>query len=217
MSSLVDQRPVSSSLFAQPARPRLRVMIVPGLHGSGPAHWQSWMVQQLPGAVRVEAENWSDPRIGPRAQAVADLMTTDPAADWLIVAHSLGCLAVAHLGRQLRQTGGACALRGALLVAPAHPERFGENLSVQERLPFLAETVISRNDPWLSLEAAFALGEQWGSRLVDAGPVGHLNAEAGFGPWPYGLRLMHKMQRELLAAHWADSTDLASASQRSAA
>ena len=28
-------------------------LIVPGLHGSGPAHWQTWFETQVPGALRV--------------------------------------------------------------------------------------------------------------------------------------------------------------------
>jgi predicted alpha/beta hydrolase family esterase len=183
---------------------RQRVMIVPGLHGSGPVHWQSWMESELPGAVRVPQEDWDDPRIAPRAQAIADTLDSDPDADWIVVAHSLGCLAVAHyVQHTARQTPRRARLRGALLVTPASPTRFNTRLEDSTRLPFLAQTVASRNDPWLPLEEAFELSQRWGSRLIDAGPVGHLNVEAGFGPWPYGLTLLRRMQRELHAADCA--------------
>jgi uncharacterized protein len=183
---------------------RQRVVIVPGLHGSGPVHWQSWMESELPGAVRVPQADWDDPCIAPRAQAIADVLDTDPDADWIVVAHSLGCLAVAHyVQHTARQTVRRARLRGALLVTPASPARFNTRLEDSARLPFLAQTVASRNDPWLPLEEAFELSQRWGSRLIDAGPVGHLNVEAGFGPWPYGLTLLRRMQRELNAADCA--------------
>jgi predicted alpha/beta hydrolase family esterase len=180
---------------------RQRVVIVPGLYGSGPVHWQSWMESELPGAVRVPQEDWDDPRIAPRAQAIADTLDSDPDADWIAVTHSLGCLAVAHCVQQRGLRRGR--LRGALLVTPASPKRFDTCLEAYPRLPFLAQTVVSRNDPWLPLEEAFELSQRWGSRLIDAGPVGHLNVEAGFGPWPYGLTLLRRMQRELNAADCA--------------
>jgi predicted alpha/beta hydrolase family esterase len=36
--------------------------------------------------------------------------------------------------------------------------------------------------------AAFAAA--WGSRLVTLDHAGHINAEAGYGPWPEGQRLL---------------------------
>jgi predicted alpha/beta hydrolase family esterase len=173
----------------------LRVVLVPGLHGSGPVHWQSWMHSALPGSVRTEMADWSDARLAPRAQAIAEVIASDSEADWIAVAHSLGCLAVAEHAQ--RHTP---ALRGALLVAPASPLRFGQTLEACRSLPFLSLAVVSRNDPWLAREESFTLAQRWGSRMVDAGPVGHLNVEAGFGPWPYGLQLLERMQRELHAA-----------------
>jgi hypothetical protein len=36
-----------------------RVLIIPGLYDSGPAHWQTWLQAQYPDAVRVEQEHWN--------------------------------------------------------------------------------------------------------------------------------------------------------------
>jgi hypothetical protein len=33
----------------------------------------------------------------------------------------------------------------------------------------------------------------WGSRLIDAGPMGHINAESEIGDWPYGQFLLGKL------------------------
>ena len=52
------------------------------------------------------------------------------------------------------------------------------------RLPFPSVVVASRNDPLSRFSSAEALAHSWGSRLVDAGDVGHLDVASGFGPWP---------------------------------
>ena len=37
------------------------VLIVPGYHGSGPDHWQSWLETQVPEARRVSGIDWEQP------------------------------------------------------------------------------------------------------------------------------------------------------------
>ena len=88
-------------------------------------------------------------------------------------------------------------VQGALLVAPGDPER--EELRgvlpswapiVRQRLPFPCMLVGSRNDPYCSFERAQGLAESWGSRFVDLGERGHINAESGLGDWPEGHQLL---------------------------
>jgi uncharacterized protein len=55
--------------------------------------------------------------------------------------------------------------------------------------------VASRNDPFTDFERSRVLAEAWGSRFVDAGNSGHLNADAGFGPWPLGEELLAELLR----------------------
>ena len=104
-----------------------------------------------------------------------------PPTTWVAVAHSFGCLALAHhlLGQGV---GGVSA---ALMVAPANPDRFGvpEGL-LDQRLPVDSTLVFSRNDPWMSAADARYLGERWGSELVDAGEAGHINPASGHGSLP---------------------------------
>jgi predicted alpha/beta hydrolase family esterase len=38
-----------------------RLLIVPGLHDSGPTHWQSWLQALHRGALRVQQRDWNDP------------------------------------------------------------------------------------------------------------------------------------------------------------
>jgi predicted alpha/beta hydrolase family esterase len=46
--------------------------------------------------------------------------------------------------------------------------------------------VISRNDPYVTYDQAKLFAQAWGSNLVDLGLAGHINTQAGFGPWPEG-------------------------------
>ena len=38
------------------------------------------------------------------------------------------------------------------------------------------------------------LAAAWGSRLVDVGQQGHVNADAGLGPWPLGEQLLEELR-----------------------
>ncbi|MDT4866936.1 Serine hydrolase [compost metagenome] len=88
-------------------------------------------------------------------------------------------------------------MQGALLVAPGDPER--EELRgllpswspiVRLRLQFPSTLVGSRNDPYCSFERAQSLADSWGSRFIDYGERGHINAESGLGDWPEGHQLL---------------------------
>jgi predicted alpha/beta hydrolase family esterase len=39
------------------------------------------------------------------------------------------------------------------------------------------------------------MAQDWGSRLVDVGAVGHLNPAAGFGEWPQAEELVATLLR----------------------
>jgi predicted alpha/beta hydrolase family esterase len=54
--------------------------------------------------------------------------------------------------------------------------------------------VASRTDPYLTFERATELAKAWGSSLVEAGDAGHLNTDAGYGPWPDGEGILSDLQ-----------------------
>lgn len=177
-------------------------LIVPGFHGSGPEHWQTWMEARLPGARRVTGIDWELPVLALWAAEVRRDIDAAPGAVW-IVAHSFGCLAsvIAAADRPAR-------VAGLLLVAPAEPRRFslfgtreqypgGDSVAAAlpaEQLGSPSLLVASRNDPWLDAGRARELAERWGSRLVDIGDAGHINTESGHGPWPEGMALLAELQ-----------------------
>ena len=167
------------------------IIIVPGWRDSGPGHWQSLWAQALPGAVRVRQEDWVAPS---RAAWVACISRTilDQGGPVVVVAHSLGCIATAHLPAEA-----SARIQGALLVAPADPERRGvlaDFAPVPYRpLPYHSILVASSNDPYCPVRTAGAYARAWGSDFVRMQNAGHINLEAGFGPWPLGLALLQSL------------------------
>ncbi len=169
-----------------------RVLVLPGWLSSGPGHWQSrWEV--LYGDQRVEQHDWQTPRRGDWMARLEDvLLQSDTPA--VLVAHSLGCILTAAWAAHSQHT---TRVTGALLVAPGDTEDpgLGPQLPswapiVRQRLPFPSILVGSRNDPYCRLDKAQALATAWGSRFVDLGERGHINAESGLGDWPEGRALL---------------------------
>ena len=165
------------------------VLVVPGRNGSGPDHWQSWMARLL-GAHSVEQADWTQPDIDLWAAQVESAIRTQRAPVWL-VAHSFGCLAsVVAASREPERVA------GALLVAPACPEKFGITARIPAApLNFPAVLAASRNDPWMTYLSAEAWAGRWGVRLIDLGAVGHVNVDSGHGAWPDGIALFRDLQR----------------------
>lgn len=171
------------------------VLVIPGHGNSGPAHWQSIWQASSPRWHRLEVEDWDhaicDDWVSAIHRQVAEL-----GPDTLIVAHSLGCLALVHwAARQAQQ------IRGALLVAVPDPSApaFPASTSIGftplplQPLPFRSTLVTSTDDPYGSASYARACADAWGSKFVEAGARGHLNSSSGLGDWPEGYKLLQEL------------------------
>jgi len=160
---------------------RPRLVIVPGLHGSGAEHWQSWLHGQVAGSVRVEQDAWSTPDLAAWSERVAETIAALGPGPHVVVAHSFGCLATVHaLARRP-----ALDVAQLLLVAPAEPGRFGvAALLPQSRLAVGSCVVASDDDPWMSATQAHAWALRWGSDWINLGNAGHINVDSGYGPFP---------------------------------
>lgn len=166
-------------------------LIIPGLNSSGSAHWQTWFESQLPDAVRVIQSDWKRANLPEWSSRIRREISrrTGPI---LIAAHSFGVLAAVQAAEDYSHR-----IAGALLVAPADPDKFGvTDLLPAARLSFPSVVVASTNDRWLSIERAQSLSARWGAMLVHIGDAGHINAESGFGPWPGGLALLRQLETE---------------------
>jgi len=173
-----------------------QVYTVPGLGGSGPGHWQTLWERAHPGWTRVAQSDWNEPDLELWAGAVAAAVGQGSRA--VLIAHSFGCLAAVRAAQMLGETVAA-----ALLVAPADPSRFGLEAQVGRALACPAVVAASRNDPWLAWKRAAPLARTWEAALIDLGPCGHVNTEAGFGPWPAGERLLARLLARLEASRAA--------------
>ncbi|ACK50066.1 protein of unknown function DUF1234 [Methylocella silvestris BL2] len=166
------------------------ILLVPGLGGSGPDHWQSRWDAKLPTSRIVQQDDFDRPQLEAwRARLIEEIQRAERPV--ILVAHSLGALAVAHSAEQLR----GLPVKGAFLVAPPSSESVAALPSVDaafaadplEKLPFPALVIASRDDLYGGFEDAERLANTLGAELVDAGNSGHINAESGHGPWPEGL------------------------------
>jgi predicted alpha/beta hydrolase family esterase len=170
----------------------IQVLLLPGWQNSGPGHWQSrW--EAVYGDRRVQQHDWMRPLRGDwQIQLEEAVLAADrPVA---FAAHSLGCILVAAWAAHSRQTH---KVRGALLVAPGDTERDDLRQMIpgwapiaRQRLPFAACLVAADNDPYCSAARARGMANDWGADFVEAGALGHINAESGLGDWPEGRRML---------------------------
>ena len=174
------------------------ILLVPGLNNSGPDHWQTLWEREFADCQRVALGMWDNPHRNPWVNQL-NLAIHRAGRPVVLVAHSLGCHAVAWWAEYEQPAFGSPVV-GALLVAP--PDVESEPLDPRlkrfaplagTRLPFRSVVAASRNDPYASFGLAKRFARKWGSRLVDAGPIGHINAGSGIGNWPYGQYLLNQL------------------------
>lgn len=171
------------------------VLIVPGLRDAVATHWQTLLEDRLRAQGRPVV---AVPPMGREdldcAHKVAAIEQAARAVDGpiVIVAHSGGCIMVAHWARQTQRQ-----VQGALLATPPAFEaplpdgyptldalRAGGWLPVpRARLPFPSIVAASQDDPLADYDRVAMLARAWGSRLLDLGSVGHLNPASGYGEW----------------------------------
>lgn len=172
----------------------VRVVIVPGWCDSGPGHWQSLWAERYANAVRVRQQDWQRPVRAAWVEAIGRTLAAQP-GPVVLAAHSLGCIAVTHLPPQVQ-----ARVQGALLVAPADPERravLADFAPVSSgKLPYRSIVVASSNDPYCPIRLAGAYARHWGSEFVRVPQAGHLNVASGHGEWPLGLALLQSLVGE---------------------
>jgi predicted alpha/beta hydrolase family esterase len=161
-------------------------LILHGLEGSGPGHWQTWLTARLRAAgERVAYPDLPDADMpsltGWRAALDGELAALPP-GETIVVCHSLSCLLWLHHVAE----GGPQADR-VLLVAPP-----SESAGVPQIEGFFpvplptvtgARLVCSDDDPYCP-EGAETLYGALGIPVDVIPGGGHLNPEAGHGPWP---------------------------------
>ncbi len=170
------------------------VVIVPGWRDSGPGHWQSLWAERYAQAVRVQQDDWISPTRTAWLRSITRTILEQP-GPVVIAAHSLGCVATVQLPPEVQDR-----IQGALLVAPADPERRSVLVDFApvpaQRLPYRSILVASSNDPFCPVRLAGAYARGWGSEFVRLPDAGHINIDSGHGHWPLGVALLQSLVGE---------------------
>ena len=173
----------------------MRILIVPGLNGSGPGHWQTLWEEKY-GYERVEQRDWENPELVEWVSTLNAVITANSERT-ILVAHSLGCLTVAHWAHAYPENNGQ--IQCSLLVAPPDVESSSyipetlRRFAAHNVIPCPSVLVGSENDHYMTLASVRRLADHWGSRFVNAGAVSHINLDSGHGPWPQGEMLLTEL------------------------
>jgi hypothetical protein len=177
---------------------RLRALILHGWQGSGPDHWQTWLAGRLQDAgAHVQYPKLPDCDVPCPDRWGASLHRELRAlargdGERVVIAHSLGC--VLWL-REAAAVSEALRVDRVVLVAPPCPgakvpelAKFyptGADKAAIDAAARHTRLVCSDDDAYCPGRGA---AEHWGGPLelvVDMLPgAGHVNVEAGYGPWP---------------------------------
>lgn len=188
------------------------VLILHGWQGSGPDHWQTWLARRLVEAgeeVRYPTLPQCDTPCPDRWGAAlhAELAALGHEGERIVVCHSLGCVLWLREAHRVRA---ADRVDRVLLVAAPCPGCHIDELAgffptgaQADRIATgspCTRLVCSDDDPYCPRVGA---GTHWGATLdlpVDLIPGGgHLNPEAGYGPWPSVEDWVHGRRAQVAA------------------
>ncbi|WP_042366041.1 RBBP9/YdeN family alpha/beta hydrolase [Streptacidiphilus neutrinimicus] len=182
------------------------VVLVPGLRDHVAEHWQTALSDALSAtgrAVRTVPPLTED-RLSRAAQVDAlQRVVAEVDGPVVLVAHSADVLTTVHWAHRH-----GAQITGALLATPpdfdtALPDGYPSPEVLADHgwtpvprgpLPFPSIVAASADDPLAAFAAVADLARDWGSRLVELGPVGHLNPASGYGPWPQAEDLLHQLE-----------------------
>lgn len=176
----------------------MRVLILHGWQGSGEGHWQRWLAERLRQAGHhvqfpelPECDVPCPDRWGAVFRSELGRLAARRDDERIVIAHSLGCVL------WLREAAAVAESRRVdrvALVAPPGPgaeiaELAGFYPTGAERDAVAAAArhtrlVCSDDDPYCPGGAAHVWGEPLGLEVDVVPGAGHLNVDAGYGPWP---------------------------------
>jgi uncharacterized protein len=165
---------------------RAHFLIQPVWQNSGPHHWQTlWEAQLGHAAVRVPQQDWLVPERTAWVSAMEQTIRHTP-SPVVILAHSIGCMATIFAIAEV-------PVAAVVLVAPADTERSDAPGALHTFTPIPmkplatpALVIASDSDAYCTLDRAEAFAQAWKADLEIVTGGGHINADAGFGPWPDG-------------------------------
>ncbi|PTX04069.1 RBBP9/YdeN family alpha/beta hydrolase [Pararhodobacter aggregans] len=174
-------------------------VMVPGIGGSGPDHWQSLWQGRWPRTHRFAPDSWDRPEPGDWIAALERAIAAAPRPP-VLICHSLGCLLFAQW-----RAASVLPVAAAFLVAVPDPEgpAFPAAARAFGQLPgagFGAQPVLavaSADDPYDPAGKAIGWAEAQGARALRLGARGHLNGAAMLGDWPEGQAILAAFLHEI--------------------
>ncbi|MFJ8788664.1 RBBP9/YdeN family alpha/beta hydrolase [Streptomyces sp. NPDC102462] len=174
-------------------------VIVPGIDGSDERHWQSlWEHRWGASAVRIAPASWSTPDLSDWVAAVHTAYQSAARHDGQValVAHSLGCWAVAQWLDGVRPESVV-----AFLVAPPDPrgpafprQAASTFLDLSARpLPCRSLMVAGDDDPYCDPATSASFAQGWQARGHLLAGHGHINSDSGLGDWQAGQELLRTL------------------------
>ncbi len=168
--------------------------ILPGLNNSGPGHWQTqW--QNKYGFTRIEQKEWDAPVCNEWISTIDAVVTTYPLDEVILIAHSLACCTTVKWAARYKRI-----IKAALLVGPSDteapsypPGTTGFMPMPLFKLPFPSIVVASTDDFYVTMARANFFAASWGSEVVEAGALGHINSSSNLGYWPQGYSILQKL------------------------
>jgi predicted alpha/beta hydrolase family esterase len=183
-------------------------LIIHGLGGSGPDHWQTWLYHELTNrnlnVCYPTFSSFDTPDKEVWLKELSDCLSSIPQHHTLtVITHSLGCLLWLHyLETQTNKIA-----EQAILVAPPSPtitlkaakSFYLPPLNSDMLLKGAKETLFihSTNDPYCSMKDA-AIYTKLGAKNITFANMGHINTDSGHGKWPWILDFC--LNRALISA-----------------
>jgi predicted alpha/beta hydrolase family esterase len=174
-------------------------LIIHGLGGSGPDHWQTWLAHELKQRnhlVRYPTfSTYDSPNKEVWLKELSDVMRTIPENNNLtVITHSLGCILWLHYAATLNKQ----MAKQVILVAPPSPTRILSEAKSFYPVPLdgyhlkrASKEILfvhSSNDPYCSLDDSKHYSNL-GQPSIILPNAGHINANSGHGKWPRILDL----------------------------
>jgi len=191
-------------------------LLIHGLGGSGPDHWQSWLAQELLERnyhVCYPTFSHSDsPNKEVWLEELSSAIATIPENHSLtVITHSLGCLLWLHYAALQNKK----AANQVILVAPPSPTNtlsvassfFPVPLRGNHLCQAAEKTLIvqSTNDPYCPIEEGVCY-LRLGAPAIYFPNFGHINTHSGHGKWPWILDLCVnkevRMKEEVFKQYW---------------
>ncbi|MEH7074875.1 RBBP9/YdeN family alpha/beta hydrolase [Neobacillus drentensis] len=185
-------------------------LIIHGLGGSGPDHWQSWLAKELikrnNHVIYPTFTNYNLPNKDIWLEELSNALRMIPEENNLtIITHSLGCFLWLHYAsKQNKQIANQ-----VILVAPPSPNHILTEAKsffpvplVGNQLKKVAEHTLfihSTNDPYCGLKDSSTYANL-GLPAITLPNAGHINTQSGHSEWPWMLELCLSQEKLSLYA-----------------